>query len=56
MAAIATDFRDVLIICISAMIAAIFLIAGNGTGTTVVSAFVIVIRHIRVPQVPFKFY
>ena len=57
MAAITADLCDVLIVGVSAVIAAIFLIAGDRAGATVVAAFVVVvIRHNRIPQVRFKFY
>jgi hypothetical protein len=49
MAAIATDLRNVLIVGISAVIAAILLISGYRTRTSVVPAFV-VIRHFCPPS------
>jgi hypothetical protein len=57
MAAITADLCDVLVVGVSAVIAAIFLIAAYRAGATVVAAFVVVvIRHNRIPQVRFKFY
>ena len=56
MAAVTTNFRYVLIVGIPAMIAAVFLVAGDRTGTTFVSApVVVVVSHNGIPQVRFKF-
>jgi hypothetical protein len=46
---IARDLDHVLIIRIFAVIAAIFIIAASPTPTTIVSAFVIIIRHFSLP-------
>ena len=46
MAAVTTDLRDVLVIGVPAVIAAVLLVAGNSAGTTVVStSVVVVVRH-----------
>lgn len=56
MAAVTTNFRYVLIVGIPAVIAAVFLVARNRTGTAFMSApVVVVVSHDRIPQVRFKF-
>lgn len=45
MSAIATDFDNILIICILAVIAAIILIFRYRTNTSIVSAFIIIFCH-----------
>ena len=55
MAAVATDFCDVLVVSVLAVITAIFLISADSTSAAFVTASVIVVRHIILPCPPLDF-